>query len=125
MPPIGHSRYTDLMRRWLFPRRAQLQMVLPESALGAVPRVEVPAGFVLRSYTPVDEEALGVLMRRAGFRFWGPANLTEWLPRALPEGYFVVADERSGRLVATTLAAHHPSELHPFGGELCWLAVDP
>src|SRR5262245_59442498 len=119
------ERYAELVRRLGFARVAQLQMVLPDPAPAAQRPVEVPAGFSPRCYHLGDEQALIALMQRAGFSGFGPATLAEWLPRALPDGYFVVADENTARLVATTLAAHHPSSLHPFGGELCWLAVDP
>jgi mycothiol synthase len=121
----NRKRYAELARHVLFDRAAQLQMVLPDAALATPPPVEVPAGFALRMYQAPDEPALIALMRRAGFERWGSQTLAEWLPRALPDGYFLVVDERSARLAATTLAAHHPSTLHPFGGELCWLAVDP
>ena len=29
------------------------------------------------------------------------------------------------QLVATTMAVHNPTELHPFGGEMGWVAADP
>jgi mycothiol synthase len=100
-------------------------MVLPEAALQAPPIFAVANGFELRTYRPADKPALFQLMHRAGFRGWGEPDLREWLPRALPDGYFLLVDVENGRLAATTMAAHHPSALHALGGELCWLAVDP
>ena len=100
-------------------------MVLSAPAVESPARLAVPAGFELRTYQPRDREPLVELMSRCGFRGWGSVDLDEWLPRALPGGYFLLADAGNGRLAATTMAAHHPSALHPFGGELAWLAVDP
>jgi mycothiol synthase len=100
-------------------------MVWPESKLQSPPSFEVPKGFNLRIYGPEDDPLLFRLMNRAGFSGWGPDDLKVWLPRALPNGYFLLIDRDTNRLVATTLAAHHPSAIHPFGGELAWAAVDP
>jgi mycothiol synthase len=100
-------------------------MLWPESKLQSPPAFQVPEGFELRAYRPEDDRALFQLMNRAGFSGWGAADLKVWLPRALPRGYFLIVNRETNRMVATTLAAHHPSPLHPFGGELAWAAVDP
>jgi len=105
--------------------RPQLQMLWPESRLQSPPSIAVPDGFELRTYQPEDDRPLFQLMNRAGFSGWGPADLKVWLPRALPDGYFLIIEKDTNRRVATTLASHHPSLLHPFGGELAWVAVDP
>jgi mycothiol synthase len=118
------DRCRHLARR-LLNRPLQLQMLWPESALQSPPSFAVPNGFELRTYRPTDQRALCQLMNRAGFRGWGASELNAWLPRALPDGYFLLVDAQNGRLAAATLAAHHPSALHPFGGELAWLAADP
>ena len=103
----------------------QLQMLWPELRLPSPPSIAVPDGFALRTYRPEDDRPLVQLMNRAGFSGWGPADLKAWLPRALPDGYFLGIEKETNRMVATTLAAHSPSSLHPFGGELAWAAVDP
>ncbi len=44
--------------------------------------------------------------------------------KLLPNGFFVIEHSATGRLVATAMATHNPTELHPFGAELGWVAGD-
>ena len=101
----------------------QLQMILPREVLENPPEAEVPAGYTLRTYRPDDAEALIALERKAGFDNWNRELLDEMLACALPRGIFVV--EHEGGLVATAMATHNPTDRHPFGGELGWVAGDP
>jgi mycothiol synthase len=103
--------------------QAQLQMVLPPEILAHPPTPEVPEGYALRTYRPEDAEALIELERKAGFTKWDRELLDEMLARALPRGIFVV--EHEGELVATAMATHNPTDRHPFGGELGWVAGHP
>jgi xylulokinase len=64
-------------------------------------------------------------MRAVGFKNFNADSLKTWLNRSLPNGVFVVEHKASGVIAATTLAAHNPSEFHPFGGELGWVATHP
>ncbi|MFQ5960428.1 MAG: GNAT family N-acetyltransferase [Candidatus Methylomirabilales bacterium] len=105
------------------PRRpAQLEMVWPEERLGTPPELHIPHGFRLRTYGLGDDETLSCLLDRAGM---GRARLDYRIPHVLPDGFFFVQHEGTGRLVATCVAAHLPTLRHPFGGNLGWLAVDP
>jgi mycothiol synthase len=101
---------------------AQLEMLWPEHRLADLPVVNVPAGFLLRTYTPADEAQYFALLERAQM---GRCPLDYWLQHVLPGGFFVIEEQSSGRLVATCLASHHPAARHPFGGNLGWLAADP
>lgn len=106
-------------------KKRQLQMVWPLSRLGEPPVWTVPEGYVLRTYQPGDEPGFFRLMDRAGFKGWDMEKFQPWLQKVLPNGFFFVVLQRSGDLVATAMATHHPSPLHPFGGELGWVAGDP
>ncbi len=103
------------------PDAKQLQMIMPdvEATIPALPQV-----YVLRTFRPSDTTNYLDLMRLAGFDNWGLETLDSVLNRVLPEGLFVVAHE-SGILVATAMATHNPLPLHPFGGELGWVAGNP
>lgn len=103
------------------PPPAQLEMIWPAGSLDVPPMV-LEAGFVLRTYTTADESAYFRLLARANLE---PYSLDWWLPYLLPDGFFVVEEKSSGRMVATCFAAHHPTPRHPFGGQLGWLAADP
>ena len=105
--------------------RAQLQMVWPQSRLGSPPAVTVPAGYRLRTFQPGDAAAHAALMVKAGFADWTPEKLAPWLKRVLPDGFFVIEHVATGALAATAMATHNPTELHPSGGELGWVAGDP
>jgi mycothiol synthase len=101
----------------------QLQMVLPAHVLADPPTPELPEGYALRVYRETDADALIALERKAGFQKWDRELLDEMLACALPRGIFVV--EHAGELVATAMATHNPTERHPFGGEVGWVAGDP
>jgi mycothiol synthase len=88
------------------------------------PEVRAPAGYTLRTYCPGDEAGFFELMAQAGFGSWDMEKLRPWFGKILPDGWFVIIDP-SGKLVATTMANHNPGELHPFGGEMGWVAADP
>jgi mycothiol synthase len=89
-----------------------------------VPEVCVPTGYSLRTYCPGDEGLFSTLMEKAGFGVWDAEKLRPWLAKILPDGWFVITDP-GGQLVATTMANHNPNDLHPFGGEMGWVAADP
>ncbi|NIA20564.1 MAG: GNAT family N-acetyltransferase [Anaerolineaceae bacterium] len=103
----------------------QLQMVWPKRLLGAPPEVKIPEGYILRQYEPADAEAHEILMHKAGFTTWNRKQLAAAMRNVLPGGFFLVEHRATGCLVATAMAWHNPSDLHPFGGELSWVAGDP
>ena len=127
-------------------RPGQLQMVWPASRLDAPPDARVPDGYRLRALGPADAAAHAELMRRAGFSEWTAEKLGPWLLKVLPDGLFGIEVKKGSgvfsrngpagccaektpdpffTLVATAMATHNPTEQHPFGGELGWVAADP
>jgi mycothiol synthase len=113
-------------REWTeAPPPPQLQMVWPERLLDSPPNVRLPEGYALRQYTDADEEAYGKLMAGAGFNGWDHDRIEGSRRGNLPGGLFVVEHKPTGALVATAMAGHHPSERHPEGGEVGWVAADP
>ena len=115
-------------RKWVDQQslpRQQLVMVWPRSRLGSPPAAEVPAGYRLRTFAPGDAAAHAALMVKAGFADWTTEKLPPWLKRVLPDGFFVIEHVPTGALAATAMASHNPSDLHPCGGELGWVAGDP
>jgi len=106
-------------------RRPQLQMLWPEERLDASPEAKLPPGYELRTYRPKDQEAYLDLTHAAGFEGWDGDRLDHFLGKVLPGGLFVIEHAASGQLVATAMAVHSPSEGHPSGGELGWVATHP
>jgi len=107
-------------------RREQLQMILPEAKARAMPQHPMPDGFTLRALRKgVDDEAFVELLRSAGFEQWDLGMLESAYREALPDGVFVIVNDATGELAATAMAGHHPTELHPSGGELGWVAAKP
>jgi len=53
----------------------------------------------------------------------GDCPLEYWNQHILPNGFFVVEHKPSSKIVGSCFASHHPSERHPFAGNLGWLAV--
>lgn len=103
----------------------QLQMVWPEHLLNAPPIVELAPDYRLRTYRPGDEPRFYQIMELAGWPGWNDEKLQPWISRVLPQGWFLAVHEESNQIVASAMALHSHSELHPFGGELGWLAGDP
>ena len=105
--------------------KGQLQMVLGEEAMQSCDLPPVPVGYHLRQYQPADEEGYYALMARAGFDGWGEERMRKVLPTVLPGGFYLVEHLASGQIVSSALAQHEPTALHPFGGQLGWVATDP
>ena len=105
--------------------KQQLQMIFPPEKLGELPEVTLPAGYAMRTYRPDDEQEFVELMHSAGFEFWTADTLKGALLTTLPEGVFLIVHEQTGALAATTMATHNPTDSHPSGGELGWVAAHP
>jgi mycothiol synthase len=103
----------------------QLQMVWPEHRLNAPPVVQLPLGYTLRPYRRGDELRFYQVMELAGWPGWNDEKLQPWMARIPPESWFMAVHVESGEIVATAMGLHDHTELHPFGGELGWVAGDP
>lgn len=103
----------------------QLHMVWPEDQWNRLPPIQLPSEYELRLYRHGDEADYLTLMHRAGFQDWTPDMVTTWVDKPLPNGLFFVVHAPSQQIVATAMATHNPTALHPNGGELGWVAGDP
>jgi mycothiol synthase len=103
----------------------QLQMVWPEHRLNAPPVVQLPLGYTLRPYRRGDELRFYQVMELAGWPGWNDEKLQPWMARIPPESWFMAVHVESGEIVTTAMGLHDHTELHPFGGELGWVAGDP
>ena len=102
--------------------KRQLEMIWPQHLLNSPPAVHVPIGYTLRTYQPGDEAGFYKVMDMAGFTGWNDENLRSSFLKVLPDGWFLIVHRASGEIVATAMANHSPLELHPFAGELGWVA---
>jgi len=89
------------------------------------PQIAIPAGYILRTYQPGDENRFFTLMKLAGWSGWDEQILKPWLYRILPQGWFMITHEVSGEIVATAMATHDHTWKFPFCGEVGWVAADP
>ena len=113
-------------RRWGPGRTTtqQLHMLWRQDRLDAPPEVRLPEGYELRQFHITDSAAYGKLMAGGGFIGWDEARIGATLESVLPDGFFLIEHRPGCELVATAMATHHPAELHPFAGELGWVAGD-
>jgi mycothiol synthase len=89
-----------------------------------VPEYTIPDGYELRPLKDGDEDGHVAVMNEAGFSTWGKKNLKMWHDTyALPDGIFVIEYKKDNSIVATAMANHKPTELHPGAGELGWVAA--
>jgi len=106
--------------------KPQLQMLYPPERFASIPEPELPGGYSLRHIRPGEEEQYLALLRSVGFaEDWTVADVQRFMRNVLPGGFFVVEHTATGRLVATAMANHSPSEQHPNAGVLDWVAADP
>lgn len=105
--------------------RPQLKMLWPDHLKDVPPDVKVPSGYTLRTYQSGDEAGFYKVMSLAGFEGWNDETLKPWLLRILPDGWFLAVDQTNQEVVATAMANHHPAKIHPFAGELSWVAAHP
>jgi mycothiol synthase len=108
----------------------QLQMLWPKHLQDISPgslasEQALPAGYRLRIYRPEDEVGYLAVMHAAGFGSFDHETVQRWLDKVLPDGFFLVEHAPSGQIVATAMATHNPSPMHPYGGELGWVAGSP
>ncbi len=103
----------------------QLQMIYPIDQQSHPATLHLPAGYALRTYQPGDEPQFYEVMKMAGFGDWDDEKLSPWLRKILPDGWFLIVHQPANRIVATTMVLHNPRDLHPFGGEMGWVAADP
>ena len=103
----------------------QLQMVWPQARLSTPPVPHLPPGYTLRTYRPGDEARFYEVMALSGWPGWDDEKLRPWLARILPASWFMVIHTASDQMVATAMGLHDPTDWHPFGGELGWVASDP
>lgn len=103
----------------------QLHMLWPWRQRPAPEPVALDAGLALRTYLEGDAEGYLDLIERVGWGRWERDRFRSYLHRTLPDGFFFVVDEETGRIVATAQALHGGTDQHPFGGELGWVAADP
>jgi mycothiol synthase len=101
----------------------QLQMLWSEALLTTPPEPHLMPDYDLRIFDPAaDTDAYLSLVREAGFADFTVERIEGCLMRVLPDGFFVVEHHPTGELVATAMAGHGPTPLHPYGGELGWVA---
>ena len=105
--------------------KEQLKMIWPEGLLSSPPAVHVPVGYTLRAYQPGDEQGFYNVMDLVGFTHWDQEVLRTWLAHVLPDGWFLIVHRASDKIVATAMANHRPQDIHPFAGELGWVAGHP
>jgi mycothiol synthase len=99
-------------------------MLFPETAVCLEPPA-LPERYVIRQFRDGDEGSYRSLMDLAGFGVWDNARIAAVRRRLIPGGFFVIEDAGTGQIVATAQCTHAPTERHPEGGELGWVASHP
>ncbi|MHB9032441.1 MAG: GNAT family N-acetyltransferase, partial [Anaerolineae bacterium] len=97
---------------------------LSQAALANPPEIKLPEGYRLRIYTDADKAGYLGLMHGVGFTKFTPEFIREMQQSILPDGFFVVEHEATGKLAASAMALHNLNPEQPPGGEVGWVAVD-
>jgi len=101
----------------------QLQMIWSGSKSSRALNVQLQTGYQLRSHQAGDQPRFFEIMDLAGWSGWDDEKLAPWLPRILPEGWFMIIHKGSDKIAASCMALI--SDTFPDSGELGWLACDP
>lgn len=102
----------------------QLQMLWPRERMAVPPVPLLSPEYHLRTFQRGDEARFYKVMEIAGWPGWDDAKLAPWLPRLVADGWFVAVYTATDQIVASCMAFHDPSDLHPNGGEIGWVASD-
>ncbi len=102
----------------------QLRMLWSERRDAPLP-VQLPTGYLLRTYQPGDESRFFQVMELAGWPGWDARKLQPWYERTVAEGWFMVVHHATGEMVATAMALRDQSEFGRQGGEIGWVACAP
>jgi mycothiol synthase len=103
----------------------QVQMLWPEHRQVSPSQYQPPKGYHLRTFHPSDSPNYFRLMEQVGWPGWDDAKLRPWLYRILPDGWFMLVEEKTSDIVATCMATHDPTWQVPFCGEVGWTAAHP
>ena len=103
----------------------QLEMVWPQSRLANPPIPYVPPDYCLREYHPGDEPRFYEIMALSGWPDWNNHKLDPWIKRIPSQAWFMLVYQNDQKIVATAMGLHDPTDWHPLGGELGWVASDP
>jgi len=103
----------------------QLKMVWPENLLQNPPEVKLPAGYNLRTFQAGDEAQFYRLMELAGWPGWDAEQLRPWQEAGFEDCWFFAVETVSGKIVASAMGVHDPTDPNPEGSELGWVAGDP
>jgi predicted dehydrogenase/GNAT superfamily N-acetyltransferase len=106
-----------------FPKPS-LHMRLPDHRLEKLP-LDLPAEYRLRQYEARDADDYIALMHAGDLGAWDAARVQSTFEATLHEGLFIVEHLPTQKAVATAMALHRPTDLHPHGGELGWVACHP
>jgi len=102
----------------------QIELFLPINKRQKI-NYYVPDEYFLRNYNCDDQSALLKLMHLAGFTDWDLNILRQAMYLCVPDGFFLLIDKNTQKVVAAMMARHLSNSLHPFGGRIDWLAADP
>ena len=85
--------------------------------------ISLPGEFRLRTFREEDLASFRELMTAVQLGQWDDATLERVRPTILRDGWLVI--EHGDSVVASAMAHHRPSEIHPGGGEVGWVASHP
>ncbi len=99
-----------------------LEMIWNENIGSANPQIYLKNGYELNIFNPeTDTESYQQLLIETEM---GECPLDYWMKHILPNGFFVVKEISTGKIVGACFSSHHPTKRHEMAGNLGWLAVN-
>jgi len=87
--------------------------------------IHLPEGFYLRTFKKQDKKGLIEIFRLSGLAEWSDIEFEVVKSSFLPNGFFVVVENDTEKIVATMGARHTPNKFNPNAGDIGWLCSHP
>ena len=120
------EKITGIARRLLYGKKAnQLELLLSASNV-KVKDIKVPDGFLLRNYKEDDANDVLSIFSLSGFNGWNKDKLDRDIKGYVDNGFFVVIDKITQKVVATMAARRATLDSkYCKSGSITWLCTHP
>ena len=105
-------------------KEQQIELFIPNSNIKNNIKYKVPEEYTLKRYNKIYEGQILQLYNEVRFKF-DKLILLNAMYLCVPSGIFVIVHNKTEKVVAAFMARHLSDEIHPIGGRIDWLAVDP
>ena len=105
-------------------RQNQLELFLPPINM-KVKDIKVPDGFLLRNYKEQDVDDVLSILSLSELNDWNKEKINKNIQGFVENGFFVVVDKSTQKVVAAMAARVRPARKNSKTGDIGWLCTHP